>query len=61
MVIRHKFFIAMIFLSSLLGNAWGQNAKPTTLADLAQYTGPDRDAYFMRELKKKESFHGTRR
>ncbi|MBI2090680.1 MAG: extracellular solute-binding protein [Deltaproteobacteria bacterium] len=34
---------AVIFAVSILGSAWGQTAKPTTLADLAKYTGPDRE------------------
>jgi iron(III) transport system substrate-binding protein len=53
---RQSLFIAMIFLSSLLGNAWGQSAKPTTLADLAKYTGPDRERLLYDGAKKEGNF-----
>jgi iron(III) transport system substrate-binding protein len=53
---RQSLFIAMIFLSSLLGNAWGQSAKPTTLADLAKYTGPDRERLLYDGAKKEGKF-----
>jgi iron(III) transport system substrate-binding protein len=56
MVIRPKFFGAMIFLSTLLGSAWGQSAKPTTLADLAKYTGPDRGRLLYEGAKKEGKF-----
>lgn len=34
---------AAIFVAGTLGSAWGQMAKPATLADLAKYAGPDRE------------------
>ncbi len=61
MSVRHSLFTAMFFLSSLLGNAWAQSPKPTTLPDLAKYTGADRDACFMMGRRKKANFYGTRR
>jgi iron(III) transport system substrate-binding protein len=51
-VIRHMLFTAMLFLSSLLGNAWGQSVKPTVLPDLARYTGPDRERLLYDAAKK---------
>jgi iron(III) transport system substrate-binding protein len=56
MVIRSKFFVAMIFLPTLLGNAWSQSTKPTTLADLARYTGPDRERLLYDGAKKEGKF-----
>ena len=56
MVIRPKFFVAMIFLSTLLGNAWSQSTKPTTLADLARYTGSDRERLLYDGAKKEGKF-----
>ena len=56
MVIRHGFFTAMLFFSSLLGTAWGQSAKPTALADLAKYTGPDRERVLYEGAKKEGKF-----
>ncbi len=56
MFIRHMFFTALLFLSSLLGNAWSQSPKPTTLADLARYTGPDRERLLYEGAKKEGKF-----
>lgn len=53
---RQIFFAAMFFLTSLLGNAWGQSAKPTTLADLAKYTGRDRERLLYDGAKKEGKF-----
>jgi iron(III) transport system substrate-binding protein len=55
-VIRPKFLVAMIFLSTPLGSAWGQSPKPTTLADLARYTGPDRERLLYEGAKKEGKF-----
>ena len=56
MFARHSLFTAMIFLSSLLGGAWGQSAKPMTLTDLAKYTGPDRGRLLYDGAKKEGKF-----
>ena len=56
MVIRHGFFIAMLFLSSLSGNAWGQSPKPMNLAELAKYNGPDRARLLYDGAKKEGKF-----
>jgi hypothetical protein len=56
MFIRHMFFPALLFLSSLLGNAWSQSPKPTTLTDLARYTGPDRERFLYEGAKKEGKF-----
>jgi iron(III) transport system substrate-binding protein len=53
---RRNFFTATIFLTTLLSNAWGQSAKPTTLADLAKYTGPDRERLLYEGAKKEGKF-----
>ena len=53
MFIRHSLFTAMFFFPACLGSAWGQSAKPTTLADLAKYTGADRGALALRWGKKR--------
>ena len=60
MVIRHMFFTAMFFLSTLSGNAWSQSTKPTTLADLAKYTGPDRGSLLYEGAKKEGKFSWSR-
>src|ERR1044071_7395020 len=56
MFVRHGFFSAMFFLASLLGTAWGQSAKPATLADLAKYTGADRGRLLYDGAKKEGKF-----
>ena len=56
MFVRYVFFSAMFFLSSLLGTAWGQSAKPATLADLAKYTGADRGRLLYDGAKKEGKF-----
>ena len=38
-----NYLAAMVLLAGLLGSASAQSAKPTNLADLAKYTGPDRE------------------
>jgi len=53
---RHTLFTAMFFLSSLTGSAWGQSAKPTTLTDLAKYTGADRGRLLYEGAKKEGKF-----
>ena len=53
---RQSLFTAMIFLTALLGDAWGQSAKPTTLAELAKYTGPDRERLLYEGAKKEGKF-----
>ena len=49
-------FTAMFFLSSLSGSAWAQSPKPTTLADLAKYTGADRGRVLYDGAKKEGKF-----
>ena len=56
MFVRHSLFTAMVFLLSLLGSAWAQNAKPMTLADLAKYTGADRGRLLYEGAKKEGKF-----
>jgi iron(III) transport system substrate-binding protein len=56
MFVRYSLFTAMVFLSSLLGSAWAQNAKPMTLADLAKYTGADRGRLLYEGAKKEGKF-----
>ena len=53
---RRSLFTAIIFLASLLGDAWGQSAKPATLADLAKYTGADRERILYDGAKKEGKF-----
>ena len=53
---RQMVLTAMIFLAGLLGNAWGQSAKPMTLADLAKYRGPDRERLLYDGAKKEGKF-----
>src|ERR1700745_1698994 len=53
---RHTLFTAMFLLSSLTGSAWGQSAKPTTLTDLAKYTGADRGRLLYEGAKKEGKF-----
>jgi iron(III) transport system substrate-binding protein len=43
---------ALLLLSWMLGNAWGQSAKPTSLADLAKYMGADRERILYDGAKK---------
>ena len=45
-----------VFLSSFLGSAWSQGAKPTPLADLAKYTGSDRERLLYEGAKKEGKF-----
>ena len=47
---------AMICLATLMGDAWGQSARPATLADLAKYTGPDRERLLYEGAKKEGKF-----
>jgi ABC-type glycerol-3-phosphate transport system substrate-binding protein len=56
MFARHSLFTTMILLSSLLGSAWGQSAKPMTLTDLAKYTGSDRGRLLYDGAKKEGKF-----
>jgi len=56
MFARSMLLTAMLLLSSLLGNAWGQGAKPTILADLAKYTGSDRGRLLYEGAKKEGKF-----
>jgi iron(III) transport system substrate-binding protein len=46
----------MLFFVSLLGSAWAQSAKPSTLADLARYTGADRARILYDGAKKEGKF-----
>ena len=56
MSVRHSLFTAIFFLSSLLGIAWAQSPKPTTLLDLAKYTGADRGRVLYDGAKKEGKF-----
>jgi iron(III) transport system substrate-binding protein len=56
MLIRNTSFAAMVFLLSLFGIARGQSAKPATLADLAKYTGADRERLLYEGAKKEGKF-----
>ena len=56
MFVRHSFVSAVVFLSSLLGSAWAQSPKASTLADLAKYTGPDRGRLLYDGAKKEGKF-----
>ena len=56
MFARHSLFTAMLFLSSLLGSAWSQSTKPTTLPDLAKYSGADRGRLLYDGAKKEGKF-----
>src|SRR6476660_7012283 len=56
MFVRHSFVSAVVFLSSLTGSAWGESAKPTTLTDLAKYTGADRGRLLYEGAKKEGKF-----
>ena len=56
MSVRLSLFTAIFFLSSLLGIAWAQSPKPTTLPDLAKYTGADRGRLLYDGAKKEGKF-----
>jgi iron(III) transport system substrate-binding protein len=56
MLIRNTAFAASVFLLSFLGIARGQGAKPASLADLAKYTGADRERVLYEGAKKEGKF-----
>lgn len=56
MFARNLSLAAMLFITCLLGNAWGQGGKPTTLGDLAKYTGADRGRLLYDGAKKEGKF-----
>jgi len=56
MPLQQYFLTAMILLAGLVANAAGQGAKPATLADLAKYTGPDRERLLYEGAKKEGKF-----
>src|SRR5262245_15543011 len=56
MFVRHNLLAAMLFLSILLQSAWGQNAKPMNLTELAKHTGPDRTRLLYDGAKKEGKF-----
>jgi len=49
-------FIAFFSIACALGHAWGQGAKPATLAELAKYTGADREKVLYEGAKKEGKF-----
>jgi len=51
-----NYLAAMVLLAGLLGSASAQSAKPATLADLAKYTGPDRERLLYEGAKKEGKF-----
>ena len=56
MSVCQKLLTAMFFLSILLGSAWGQNAKPMNLTELAKYSGSDRSRLLYDGAKKEGKF-----
>ncbi|MFQ5851779.1 MAG: ABC transporter substrate-binding protein, partial [Candidatus Binatia bacterium] len=47
---------ALVFLLTTAGVGWGQSGKPTSLAELARYTGADREQILMEGAKKEGKF-----
>ena len=56
MRILRGLFALTTFLISMLGNAWAQSAQPKTSADLAKYTGSDRERLLYEGAKKEGKF-----
>lgn len=56
MLIRKIFFAAVFFISSFPGFGWAQGSKPMAIADLAKYTGSDRERLLYEGAKKEGKF-----
>lgn len=56
MFVLYFLFTVMFFLASLFGSARAQSPKPTTLPDLAKYTGADRGRVLYDGAKKEGKF-----